>query len=329
MDDWSKSISQTIGNEVNVVNLAWHAGMIADCNKTIKAYMHSQKTPRIVLLMIAPREFSDNFTAQTGVLAGYSLEPNNLNILEKFQKSKSVESLPLVLAETILPGKLLNQLISNSEGSCSQAINTVIAYYSETFKKHKIACDKMVVFCAKLFQRPENLGASVNYTGTSAAAHSVKTVDFSPFERDIAMYRQRYNPTNAKCVKKAEIALTELQETCAANAIYLIIMNMPLTRENRALIPPHTYTIFVDKLSSVTARPNCLMVDASKNSNFSRADFHDSVHLNRSGKEKLRRMIIPILTAKLTDQKKETIQPKPNTAPPTVPSNNIPTGQLQ
>ncbi len=32
-------------------------------------------------------------------------------------------------------------------------------------------------------------------------------------------------------------------------------------------------------------------------------DFHDSVHLNRSGKEELRELIFPVLTEKLTDQK--------------------------
>jgi hypothetical protein len=303
VDDWSKSISRTIGRDVKVVNLAWHAGMFSDCNKTLKAYLHSQKTPQIVLLMTAPREFSDNLTAQTGVLAGYSVEPDKFTVLERIQGAKYIDSQALVLAEIVLPGKLLNQLISNNDGTCGKALNTVITYYSETFMEHKIAHDKIVEFCVKHLQRPETLAGAINYQGKSKSASTIKTQEFSPFERDIAMYRQRYNPTNAKNVKQAEIALEELQETCAINGIYLIILNMPLTRENRALIAPETYTNFIEKLNSAALAPNCLLVDAGKNSNFSNSDFHDSVHLNRSGKEKLRKLIFPALTEKLIDQK--------------------------
>jgi hypothetical protein len=308
VDDWSKSISQTIGRDVQVVNLAWHAGMFSDCNKTLKAYLHSQKTPQIVLLMTAPREFSDNLTAQTGVLAGYSVEPDSFTTLDRLQNAESLYSQALVLAEIVLPGKLLNQLISNDDGTCSKALNTVVTYYSETFREHKIAHDKIVEFCVKHLQRPETLAGAINYPGKSTldkrtVATRSQTPEFSPFERDIAMYRQRYNPTNAKNVKQAEIALKELQETCTAKGIYLIILNMPLTRENRALIAPETYTNFIEKLNSAASSPNCLLVDAGKNSNFSNSDFHDSVHLNRSGKEKLRELIFPALTEKLTDQK--------------------------
>ncbi|GEM_PF-6732265 len=303
VDDWSKSISQTIGRDVKVVNLAWHAGMFSDCNKTLKAYLHSQKTPQIVLLMTAPREFSDNLTAQTGVLAGYSVEPDSFTTLDRLQNAESLYSQALVLAEIVIPGKLLNQLISNDDGTCSKALNTVITYYSETFREHKIAHDKIVEFCVKHLQRAETLAGAMNYRGKSTSAITVKTQEFSPFERDIAMYRQRYNPTNAKNVKQAEIALTQLQETCKAKGIYLILLNMPLTRENRALIAPETYTNFIEKLNAAALAPNCLFVDAGKNSNFSNSDFHDSVHLNRSGKEKLRELIFPALTEKLTDQK--------------------------
>lgn len=308
VDDWSKSISQTIGRDVKVVNLAWHAGMYSDCNKTLKAYLHSQKTPQIVLLMTAPREFSDNLTAQTGVLAGYSVEPDSFSILERIQAAKYLDSQALVLAEIVLPGKLLNQLISNDDGTCSKALNTVVTYYSETFREHKIAHDKIVEFCVKHLQRPETLAGAINYPGKSTldkrtVATRSQTPEFSPFERDIAMYRQRYNPTNARSVKQAEIALRELQETCAANRIYLIILNMPLTGENRALIAPETYTNFIEKLNSAAVAPNCLLVDAGRNSNFSNSNFHDSVHLNGSGKQKLRELIFPVLTEKLTDQK--------------------------
>ncbi len=304
-EEWNKSISQTIGRIVKVVKLAWHAGMFSDCNKTLKAYLHSQKTPQIVLLMTARRELSDNLTAQTGDLAGYSVEPDSFTTLARLQNAESLYSQALVLAEIVLPGKLLNQLISNDDGTCSKALNTVIAYYSETFREHKIAHDKIVEFCVKHLQRAETLAGAMNYRGKSTSAITVKTQEFSPFERDIAMYRQRYNPTNAQNVKQAEIALKELQETCTAKGIYLIILNMPLTRENRALIAPETYTNFIEKLNSAALAPNCLHVDAGKNSNFSSSDFHDSVHLNRSGKQKLRDLIFPVLAEKLTDQKSE------------------------
>lgn len=117
------------------------------------------------------------------------------------------------------------------------------------------------------------------------------------FKDSLAEYVQVYDYIEKNDSLKIQTEfLQHLLSFCKKNKIDLILVNFPLTAENRALMKPGFYEEFSANLAKIAGDNSTPYIDLSSNSNFAGHDvFYDSAHLNKLGGQRLIEVLAPQL----------------------------------
>jgi hypothetical protein len=81
--------------------------------------------------------------------------------------------------------------------------------------------------------------------------------------------------------------LDKLLTVAGERKIKPILLNMPLTPENLALMPPGAYERYLDCLRTMANTHNVPLVDLNGDPRFAHSDFYDTAHMNATGGRKL------------------------------------------
>jgi hypothetical protein len=95
------------------------------------------------------------------------------------------------------------------------------------------------------------------------------------------------------------------------DGIKVLIVNMPLTKTNMALMPEGYYQEYLQVLQTTNDRYHCQLLDLNNDKSFETADFRDTAHMNASGGRKLIDRIVDRISEQpmRTALKKEVISP--------------------
>lgn len=107
------------------------------------------------------------------------------------------------------------------------------------------------------------------------------------FDPNFADYRRRCGKANARMFKIQSIFLKKLVEFCKQEGICLVVVNMPLTRENLSLMPPGSYENYLTTVRQTAEKAGDTFVDLNEDPHFVHTDFYDTAHMNSSGGKKL------------------------------------------
>jgi hypothetical protein len=104
-----------------------------------------------------------------------------------------------------------------------------------------------------------------------------------PYLDNLAEYRQRYAHMNTKMFKSQLGYLEQLLQYGKEQNINVVLVNMPLTTDNVALMPPGFYNNYLAQIHTLSAKYNSKVIDMNVPGLFNRGYFADSVHLNGLG----------------------------------------------
>jgi hypothetical protein len=99
-------------------------------------------------------------------------------------------------------------------------------------------------------------------------------------------YRYRYASFKEKQFKEQVSYLEKLLALGEERGIKIILVNMPLTADNVALMPPGLYSRYMDTLNTLCAKHQAQILDLNSPEDFPKQYFEDSVHLNSKGGER-------------------------------------------
>jgi len=120
--------------------------------------------------------------------------------------------------------------------------------------------------------------------------NELKVAPYDPttnkYRDNLGEYRHRYAQINKKMLDDQLRYLTRLSTFCKDQGINLILVNMPLTEDNMALMPNGIYKDYLDKVHTITKQYQCSILDLNHPSLFPKYLFADSVHLNGLGGER-------------------------------------------
>jgi len=113
-----------------------------------------------------------------------------------------------------------------------------------------------------------------------------------PTFRDVsAEYRMRYNPFRKELFDTQTKYLAKFLSFCRNEGIAVVLVNMPLMKENMDLMPDGSYTLYRQSIERLAREYGAQLVDFNQQGLFARADFADSVHLNGPGGMRLWQML--------------------------------------
>lgn len=103
------------------------------------------------------------------------------------------------------------------------------------------------------------------------------------FLNNVAEYRSRYRQFKKRIFDQQLDFFRKTCELCQRNGINLVVINSPLTSENRAMIPPQMYDFYLAQTTQTVRSMGGTYVDMNKPGLFEHDDFFDSIHLNGKG----------------------------------------------
>lgn len=103
------------------------------------------------------------------------------------------------------------------------------------------------------------------------------------WENSLAEYRMRYRDIDKKNIDLQMNVLRNAMALCRSRGIKVIVVNMPLSKDNLSLMRADFYQVFRGKLAISCNAEDATFLDLGDSSDFSRSDFWDSSHLGLTG----------------------------------------------
>ncbi|HEY9732148.1 MAG TPA: hypothetical protein V6C89_09550 [Drouetiella sp.] len=134
------------------------------------------------------------------------------------------------------------------------------------------------------------------------AAPIVPLTDMGP-QRNLDEYRGHYKNISVQALDAQMNSLQRLLATCSNRHIRVILLSMPLTTANQALLPAGVYQSFNEKLAAAAIASGNKFINLN-GTKFDTSDFLDSAHLNAKGAHRLVDTVSKEIESALIEQKK-------------------------
>ncbi len=257
-----------LGDNFVAVNMGTDGAMISDSCLSIIKCLPSAKSPQFLVLGITPRDFGDH---RDSSYPCYSYQFKTLTQLTDFFDVQAMY-LPKV------------------EDKCDFVLKHLLSLYCYRFTIQSRVAD--------VFQ---------NLTGHSSQSQAVATDELEAMKKAEASgehwsktldeYKLRYAGLDDRDVLCQMPFLQRLIQTCNSRKIKLLVVNMPLSSDNRQLLPVGFYDSFRRRLALNLAKDGgtsskVQFLDLGDSPEFSRDSFVDCAHLNQFGARKLLKHIV-------------------------------------
>ena len=254
-----KLLSERTGLSLKFANLGVASSMISDhCSIFENALAHG-KRPRLIICGVAPRDFLDNSQHH------FQLTPTR-QLLDQFHTGVA-----------LMPRKL-------TEPEVQSWLSGQIAYAKKFFAYLRHGLTDLA--CSTT---GHPLVAHYQDSSTGAAAARPNKL------KDLETYRNLYNPPDLALFKQQRFFLGNMLVQARSAGIPVVLIKMPLTRENTAALDKQAFALYHSTVSALARRYGARLLDAAGSQAYVLSDFEDSCHLNAAGGKKLYADLVNLL----------------------------------
>lgn len=249
--------------------------MASDSFLFANSYLKGKHKPQILIYGIAPRDFGDYCVP----------DPMSTPVFKRVvDLSNFADYAPL-----FLPGfdKKMDFLI----GHVAFLYNRRWRFQRELNKTLENLYIKMSLW------QPETVASTQSAAGVSEGHMAFVSQDardkrWQDSERE---YRRRYKNIDERDIGIQYDFLNRTLTMCRERGIQAIIINMPLSQQNRVLMPAGFYARYRKQTQSIVKANGFSYIDLGDSKDYAGEDFFDTVHLGHMGGYKLLRQFIPAI----------------------------------
>ncbi len=259
-------------------SLAAPGQMPSDAYITLKGMVASASRPDVVIYGVAPRDFIDSTLIAPGDTDAFKYLTRLVNIDDVAQR---VFRSPWSKLDWLFQRNLymyfygLDIKIAFEEES-SRILNRILPRPSS--KTPFTWWDRQRLL-------PEYLPAEIHPDAVMAGPIDRATAE-AKYTDNTVEYKRRYSHPDIHTYRTQMYFLGKIAEFCRKERIELVIVNMPITLENIALLKPGGYMGYLQGLREFSVINNLAVYDLNDFNKFGKKDFHDTVHLNAFGGQK-------------------------------------------
>jgi hypothetical protein len=260
-----------------VYSLAIFGEMISDAYIYVNDFMKGDKKPEVLMFGIAPRDFHDSDLPAP--MATFT-----------FKRLVGMDNFPRY-AESFLPGW--------NDKADFVASHSCFFYGKRWRLQHEV--QRVVDRFYNLAGIPKESAAPAAQADPdkNTAGFMLNGSAEERWSNSVKEYRRRYHGIGDKDLSIQEGFLKKVLDVCADRHIKVVLVNMPLSKKNRDLMPADFYSKFRAKIATMAERPDVKFVDLGDSPDFTEEDFWDTAHLNHFGGRKLINHIAPDIAAEL------------------------------
>jgi hypothetical protein len=293
-------LGKITGTEKAVHVMTLVGAMVTDLFPIIDSCYSSGKLPKTVVYLAGPRDFVDNTSPRKKVVLQFRSKSNTSTTAQA-----TVKCCP-----TAAPARL--SFYEQVQQYASKFLPAAITGRMETFfnkPSADLACQLTLDSTSEIFERRSQLRKAMQDLACNvldrdadlwSAAHESRATErkMTHFEHDLGSYNMRYNPPDYKRMAEESAMLTKMANLVASHKSNFVIVDMPLTKENRKLLDPKLYSQYEGALTKLEAEGKAIVIRGNQ-WDFGREYFLDSAHLNMSGSKKLQLLLAPKIAATL------------------------------
>lgn len=257
-----------VGADLPVFNYCGNGCMASDAYVAVEGSIKNGMKPKVVILALAPRDFIDNFALPT----------KETSYFDFFQKQRGDD-------------KHFNLATLNIEDVFNKSLADVWSYY-------KLRPDYHTFFslaASDSLHRAPTLYSATHRNPLEPDAVQLKLMAFGAFKladvtgdeekkrKCLESYNRCYNPINLRRFNAERDYLRKTLAYCRQHNILPVVVNMPRTARNQAILPPWFQAQYLSTLTDTCKQFDCPFYDLNKEPIFTEADYRDSVHLNGDG----------------------------------------------
>jgi len=266
-------LREKLQQPVNTFAFAIGGQMVSDAFAISSTLLHGDRKPETIVYGVAPRDFMDNMLASPASTETFrymnrlgGLQDEALAARTTFWEKVEWEA----EQASFLYGHRQDFVYLQNKYSRSLISKVLrmndLDFVHAPFELRRIA----------MAQLPEDTGANeVMILPYNSAKDK--------YEDNLPEYRSRYRRFNQKKFDTQLAFLDKLANFCKQEGINLVLVNMPLTQDNVALMPPNLYASYLASLDQAATKYGARVVDLNQPQTFDKSCFADSVHLNGHG----------------------------------------------
>ncbi len=293
----SDRLAKATGEQIDVVNLGLAGTVASDYAAIMEKLSFYHNTPKLIVCCISPQEFfwndsrsSDN-THISKAFRSYPWPAQN-DIVQAYDRVRRAIAwhFSTVQAELGAEKQQLTWDFSNTLKNLNKTSNTNDpAKLATTSASNKPAIASTNPTPS---DEPSTLAPSIAIStpgaggGAAFANRKHKPRVHDQFE-DLALYKKQYGTINATLFRKHVANFERTLEIAQKDGLNVAVINMPLTEQNKEVIPATAKQEYFDAVKFACARNSVPFYDLDKSDNFIAKDFYDSAHLNEHGAAKL------------------------------------------
>ncbi len=264
-------LSEKFGRKIEIANLGVVGSIMSDHYLVVEKTLAAGKKPKLIICMVAPRDFMDNTRSEIDKTPVYSA----LGDFTAFND---------LLAKNPEPGRVFDFVVGN-----------VWKFYKDRGDFKTI----MTTWACHAFDRQASLYLANKFAGQKANPNDVYLAgpivgvldDVKPIYEvkpntlsDLDEYRRVYLPVNKKMIAEQTPYLERLLKRAGEDQVPVVLVASPLTKENLALLPIAELADYQKRLQQLSAEYGALLVYAPANHSLN--EFEDSCHMNATGGSK-------------------------------------------
>lgn len=259
-----------------VFNFALPGGMASDDYMVARSLFSGLHKPSVIVLGLGLRDFIDNGVHCAGATPAfkYLKRYTDISDLVDMAMPQIFQRSDYWLGNAIyLWGKKLDLQVLLAE----QTKSILVPRWSRMFKPSQLSS------ADSERDMPSNLRSEIE-KGVMLASPNMP----ASWDDNTAEYKRRFRSSNDNTFNIQLSFLNKLCELANQKRIKVVIVNMPLTPKNHALMPLGSYDRYVTAIKQTARIYDCEYLDLDHSGKFDYArDYYDTAHMNSSGGRKL------------------------------------------
>ena len=274
----ARCVTEKAERPVHIKDLGIPAAMATDYGILVDKLVAFKKHPHLLVIAIAPRDFCDNLYK----------DPNDTTSCEMLAKCFPARG-------WLSPLTLLYYLSENDFGFSEAIENGINAGKIRAFTI-RFYCERFLRdFVLTILNKSTAVTlASAQPKASEVAKKPSEQKSEVPSKRkyiDLDAYSFSYNPPDYGEFDRNFASLEATIKACRQQKIPVALLNMPISQENKALMPPYLYERYKSSLTRLHRDNGVVVIQPENMASFGSDDFEDSAHLRCPGSQKLFRTI--------------------------------------
>jgi len=280
---FERLLKEKFDKSFSAIELGIPASMISDQRTFVDKLILFKKTPRVLISTIAPREFYDNAYKDAKETTAFEQISTAYPMSMWWQHP---EGAWFYLTRHLSPLAFL----------CRQADALNVRAYTYRFRFADAARTQVLHLfnqsTAPSTLAPEQLFAAPTKGALKSNCKTASSTSPARVFTDLDCYRFCYNPPDYEQFDRNMGELTAMAKACKRARYVLVIVDMPVTNQNRLQMVPEALARYRKKIWEISKNYGAKLIVPEKTTTFQDSDFADSVHVTANGGEKIFQCIV-------------------------------------